>query len=777
MPCPGEGAGPLAGLRVVDASWGMPGSVATCLLADFGADVVKLERPGGPAPEADTHRPTLDRGKRSIEVDLWSPDGLELAHDLIAGADVLVEAFGARNPLPSAETLERNAALVHCRIVGYGPGPWADRPAYEALVAARMGFMAEQPGHRKGPIFLGHPSISYTTGFLAVIATLAALRAREVTGAGQQATVSMLDGVLAQAPMNWWYSENEASYRDTEEKGHFGHRRLLLDMYRCADGEHIMVHSGGQGGFKAMMEVLGVGEHFRTITDAPEMSVPLDDDELVVARQVVPTLWASRPRDEWLRLLRARDVACVPVLRPGEVLRHEQVRHLGLATTVPDPDRGELLQVAPCIRFSDTPAPALRPAPRVGEHNAGIPELRERARQRVRTVPEAAPLRHALEGLTVLDFSTFFAAAYGAKLLGDLGADVIKVEPVEGDPMRPLPDPFEACQRGKRTIAVDLRTAEGRQVAHELVRKADVVVHNLRPGKAEKIGLGYEELRRIRPQLIYCYQPGWGASGPDAHRKSFAPLMSALTGLMFAAAGADNPPVRRARASEDYYGGFLGAAAVLMALQVRARTGRGQYVEAAQLAASLFATMEHSLDAAGGRVPGPVLDSDQHGFGPLHRLFPTADGMVCVAVVGARARLRLAALLEAGAGAEDMELSELLAARLAGLPGEEAVALLDSHRIPCEVARDIPFMPDFFWQDWVVDEGKVFEHEGHPIWGYIREVGQVMSLSDTPGVQRGPGPLLGHHTLEILGELGRTEHEIDELIATGVVAAAAEETG
>lgn len=778
-------AGPLRGLTVYDASWGMPGSVASLLLADFGARVVKVERPGG-GPDADgTARKAWDRGKWSVEVDLTTGPGVECLSGLLGGADVFIESFSPAHPAAAqfspAATSALNPGLVHCTISGYGPsGPWRDRPGFDALVAAQMGFMAEQPGHRPGPIFLGHPSVGYTTGFLAAIGILAALRARHVTGVGQGVEVSLLDGVLGQAPMNWWFTEKEASYLSTPEKGHFGHRRLLLDMFRCADGEYLMVHSGGQGSFKALMDVLGVGDRFREIRGEAEMGVPLDDDEFEVARKVVPTIWPSRPRAEWLEMLAARDIAAVPVLRPGEVLHHEQVEHAGLTVEIEDPQLGSLRQVAPPIRFSATPAGVPAPAPRSGEHNDRLGSLRAAPR---RTTAPGAPrsLRHALEGVRVLDFSVFFAGAYGAKLLSDLGADVIKIEAVDGDPMRPLPDPFEGCQRGKRTIALNLRADSGRAVAHQLVAGADVVIQNLRPGKAEHLGIDYETLRRVRADLVYCHQPGWGGTGPYAQQKSFAPLMSALTGLMHMAAGAGNPPVRRARASEDYYGGFLGAVGVLMALAHRDATGQGQFLEASQLNASLFAVIEQFVDGAGRLVSDTELDQDQLGIHPLYRLFRARDAWLCVACVGERAARRLAGALDLAVeekvppGEWSLRLSAALAARLEGMTGDEAFKLLDGSRIPCEIVAEAPYMPDFFWQDWAVDAGKVFVHEDHPVWGYIREVGQVIGLTRTPGLQRGPGPLLGEHTREILAELGYTPEETDKLVHSG--AAFSDQTG
>lgn len=755
-------AGPLDGLLVVDASWGAPGAISSMLLADYGARVVKVERPGTPPLVDPVARKAWERGKWSIEADLRDPAGRAMVHDLLRRADVLIESAAgeaAALGLDRFTTAVLNERLVHAAITPYGPdGPWVDRPGWDALVAARMGFMAEQPGHRPAPVFLGHPSVSYTTGFLTAIGVLAAVRARHLTGRGQRVDVSLLDGVLGQAPMNWWFTEKDESYLDTEEKGHFGHRRVLIDLFECRDGEYLMIHCGGQGAFKAAMEVLGVGAEFQTITDQVEMAVPLNDHEFHIARKVVPALWAQRDRDEWVELLNARDVAVVPVLRPGEVLDHEQVRHADLVVELDDPDHGTVRQAGPGVRFRATPAATPRPAPRPGEHTDRLDELLSTVP--VPTEPPTQPeLPHALSGLKVLDFSQFMAAAYGAKYLADLGADVIKIEPPIGDTMRSLPDPFEACQRGKRAIVIDLATDEGRTAVYKLVAQVDVVIHNMRPGKAEKLGIGYDDLKAVKPDLIYCYQPGWGSTGPSVMRKSFAPLLSALTGLMFAAAGEGNPPVRRARASEDYYGGFLGACSVLMALEHRNRTGEGQYLESPQLHSSLFAVSEHLTDGEGNRIAGVGLDSAQRGLTPLYRLFPTTDDWLCVAAVGDGAVRRLADRLgvaeapvvdDAHIAAVGVALEDYAVTATAMQVG----ALLDKADIAYEVARDRPYMPDFFWEEWALESQHVFEQFDHADWGYMREVGLTIRLSDTPGHQLGPGPLLGEHDDEVFGELG-----------------------
>ena len=378
--------------------------------------------------------------------------------------------------------------LVYCSISGYGQdGPWRDRPGFDCLVAAKLGVMAEQGGHREGPIFLGHPSIGYGTAFLATIGILSALRARHITGAGQHVDTSLLDSVVAQSAMNWWWNAHDVSYlaRSGSELG-FGRNRIITDLFLCQDNEYLMIHTGGDGGFKRTMDILGVGECVRAI-DGPEMAVALDDDEYHAARHLAPAAFGSRPRAEWVELFHAADLAALPVLRPTEVLLDDQVAHAGVVIELPDQQGRPLRQVGPAVMFRGSPPATPAPAPAVGAHDVGevLASLPVPTGRGPGDPAAGGPLTHALDGLRVLDFSGFFAAAYGAKLLSDLGADVIKVETLGGDQMRPMPDLFEASNRGKRNLAVDLKSAEGRAVVARLVATTDVVIHNLRPGKAE----------------------------------------------------------------------------------------------------------------------------------------------------------------------------------------------------------------------------------------------------------------------------------------------------
>lgn len=774
--------GPLDGLVVVDATWGLSTGLAGMLLADYGARVIKVERPGTVRASERAMRAFVDRSKWSVALDLDATDDQQRIRALLSQADVFIESFGpggARARGLDHDTLAAEfPELVTVSFTGYGDvGPWANDPGFEALLNARMGMMAEQRAHRDGPTFLGHPTVSYGGAFMLVIGTLAALHARKQTGRGQHVDTSLLDGMLTIASMNWWWNEKDISYlaRSGNVKG-FGSKRLITDPFQCADGNWLIPHTGGPGSFKRMMDLLGFGDRIRAI-DGPEMTVPLDADELVVARDLVPDAFRSRTRDEWVELFNDNDIACLPILAPHEVFDDPQVIHAGIVADIDDVELGPIRQVGPVIRFRDTPPAAPVRAPRVGEHQ-------DKAFQVTRSAQWAptgsAPIKHALQGVRIVDFSSFFATGFAAKLLGDLGADVVKVEPLRGDEMRPLGDLWEASQRGKEGISIDLRTAQGQEIAHRLVAEADVVMINFRPGKAEKVGLGYEQLREINPNIVYTYLPGFGSSGPKAGLKSFAPLQSGFAGVNLIASGAGNAPIRRAVGNEDLYNGFLGAISVLMGLVSRQNNGAGQYIESPQLHSSLFVRSEHGATKDGQPLGAFRLDADTTGWSPLYRLHRTRDGWIVIAAIGERAFAALATALSHPEWVSDERfateqarfdnsdaLTDVLVARFGELATAEAAAVLAAAGVPAEIPAEDPYMPELLWEEWATETGRVIEHH-HPEYGWCREVGLTVRLSQTPGLVRAPSPMLGQHTVAVLTRLGYDAAQIDDMIAQHV---------
>lgn len=787
--------GPLQGLIVVDISNVMSGCIAGVLLADHGAEVLKVEPRGG---NHFAHRPMRkgwDRGKKSVELDIGNADDLARIKTLAASADILMHSLEQPEAralgLDSAGLSAANPGLIVCALTAYGQDtPFRDRPYGESLVAAKFAGMLEKGSpYRDGPLYMGHPALHYGQAFVAVIDALAALRARRVNGSGQDVESSLLDSFLAQSPMNWWWHPDNLSYIKRPAKASktgtpFGHTRLVTTKFECADGEYLQMHTGGVGSFKRAMDILGFGDRVQAI-DGPEMGVPLSDDEYQVARVEIYDAFKKKPRAEWLKLFHAADVAALPVLRPAEVLLDEQIQFVGQCVELPDADYGTIYQAGPAIRFRRSGGAHIEPAPAVGAHNAELPALLARA-ARGAVTGSGKPVAHALQGVRILDLSSFFACGYAGKLMSDMGADVIKVETPSGDQMRPLPDPFEGCQRGKRGIVVNLKTPEGLEIVRKLVETADVVMHNMRPGKAEKLGIGYDDLAAIKPDLIYAYLPGYGATGPKSKLKSFAPLISGFCGLLYEGAGEGNPPIPSVWGNEDYNNGFLGAVGVLMALENRARTGKGDYLECPQVHSSLFTTSEHFLDAQRKTVYGLRMDKEQMGFSALDRLYRTGDdGWMCIACesdanfhalcsgIGqpqladdprfATARARTA---------NDAALLEILVPWFAGLSRTDAFARLDAAGAAVEIAADDHWLPDFIEKSpWGEATGRVFD-QPQSIHGHIREVGIVNRLFGTPALHKGPAPHLGEHTREILRELGYADAQIETLIAGRKVLAA-----
>ncbi len=399
------------------------------------------------------------------------------------------------------------------------------------------------------------------------------------------------------------------------------------------------------------------------------------------------------------------------------------------------------------------------------------------------TAPSPSP--PPLDGLRVLDLSSHLAGPYCSMLLGDLGADVIKVErPEGGDEARGMPPfvggqsaPFMIFNRNKRSLALNLKAREAREIVSKLVNRADVVLENMKPGAAERLGLGYRDLAASHPRLIYCSISGFGQTGPYRERGGFDLIAQGMSGLMSITGEEDGPPLRVPLPISDLSGGMFAVIGILAALAARERTGRGQLVDTSLLEAPIaLSVYEAAQYFSTGEVPQRL--GAGHRTSAPYQAFRTKDGWITVGGAAQHLWLRLCNVL----GVEHLSADPRFATNAERVKQRNALAALLQERLERETsahwlerleAEGIPAGPvstyDQVFADPHVLHRKMVVEMQHPAAGRTRGLGIPIKLSATPGAIRRPAPLLGQHTAEILGELGYIPADRERLKAKGVI--------
>jgi crotonobetainyl-CoA:carnitine CoA-transferase CaiB-like acyl-CoA transferase len=797
----------LAGIRVLDLSTGPVGGFATMVLADFGADVVKVEPPGGDRFRALATSPLWLRGKRSTVIDLSTDDGREQVYSLVETADVLVVSGlpgrSSRWGLDPARTFELNASLVHCSITPWGRrGPYAEFPGYEGLVAAKSGrmlaFAAQLP--REGPVYAAVPVASHAASHGAVHGVLAALLAREGSGRGQRVETSLLQGIL---PYDLWAALLHQLLARTDQPP--PDPKLVGGMMPTLNYHPVLAKDDRWIQCGNLLEHL-----FLSFLDAIDLLAELLEDGTF---QGPPATWSwdaiERARDrillrmrektaaEWMEIFRGNgNVAAEPFLDIREALDLPDLVDNGAVVEVEDPDRGSVRQIGPIARLTETPAVPVTPAPRIGEHTDEV--LSE-----VRPRTEVAPLQVSMDAgpladITVLEIATVIAAPLATSLLADLGARVIKVEPITGDPYRHLLPRGELAVKtnaGKESICIDLKSERGKDLLRELVRRADALVHNFRPGVPERLGFGYDQACELRPGIVWVALNGYGPDGPSARRPATHPVMGAAAGGAVYQAGAalavrcetlgeireiSRQLMQANEANPDPTSSVVGASATLLALLARKRHGIGQAVFVDMLTANACANADYFLQYE-GKPPRPPLDPDLYGLEACYRLYAAKEGWVFLAVPSDRDFARFCAAVDRDDLARDPRFSErearrehddALTAEIAFLFQQRDAnsweTLLSERNVGC-VRADGASVGEFFTDDPHILANGLAPRCRHARFGKLRRWGPLTTVDGAlPGY--GPSPLAGEHTDALLEELGHTVAEIARLREAGVVA-------
>jgi crotonobetainyl-CoA:carnitine CoA-transferase CaiB-like acyl-CoA transferase len=389
---------------------------------------------------------------------------------------------------------------------------------------------------------------------------------------------------------------------------------------------------------------------------------------------------------------------------------------------------------------------------------------------RVRT-PEPDPVPAGpLAGVRVLDLGVIIAAPFASTILANFGADVIKVEPLQGDSFRPYGLAFVGYNQGKRSLCLDLKHAEGREVFHDLVRASDVVCDNFRLGVLERLGIDFRALRAINPRLISASVTAYGAEGALARDPGFDPLLQARSGLMHAQGGSDEPVFHQIPVN-DTASAMVTAFAICAALYARERTGRGQRIETS-LASQSVLCQSQEFTWFEGRPPASMGGRDCLGFGALERFYACADGWLalsCHTAEQAAAVLAAAGDEAPGPQPRDEPWDGALAARLAdAFKGRPRDALLRELR-----GRGVPAAPVTSLEEMAThplhEANRFFAEIDDARFGRLHAVRAFADFERMPGRFSRSAPRLGEHGAEVLRELGYDAARIASLAERGAI--------
>lgn len=773
---------PLAGIRVVTTANALPTAVVGQVLADAGAEVWLLEPPGGSRLRSQPAWKFWARGQRSLEVDLTDASARELVRALIDRSDVFVDGWGtgvaSRLGLDADDLRASNPALVHARISAFGDdSPLAALKGWESIVMAAIGASTSFSllTSRPGPAFVSVPFCSVSAAHHALRGILGALVERERSGAGQAVAVSLAHSFLAYDTWNWLLLVLADRYeRAFESAPPFDTANLVpntsfvfrLLVALSADGQWLQFSQTTERLWEAFLRACSLDPTDDVVRDAP-----LSEDPAVRVAFWEQLLAAVRSRtvDEWLEVFDHDPDVWADTFRAGpSALTHPQL--LADDRVVRDQDGflvpAELAQSARWTEFSIAPPPALGADNRAAARVATT-RITTRA---TRAVSEGSNDEPALAGVTVVELGSFFAAPFGATLVAEQGARVIKVEPPEGDAIRnlmPFPDLAGVkVLQGKESVVLDLDDDADRTVLEALVRRADVVLQGYRAGVAERMGISADDLLALNPELVYVSAPGYGGGPPCGRKPAFAPTMGAASGLAVRnIGGAECLPLgpdldldEVKRTSIRLAAGAMGPAnadglaalgvgtAMLLGLVGQVRHGGGNVLHTSMLSTVTLALADSNVDDGSGTRAD--VDPDLLGLAPWHRLYATADGWLMIAALADDERAALAAhtgaTLDDGGGA----LEQFFLAA----PTRAHEGTLRAAGVPCVAVVDEPADRYVVLGEVGVDHGWVTTAQ-HALLDEYPRVTAYVNFSRSRSAL-GPAPTLGEHTDAVLTELG-----------------------
>ena len=821
----------LDGLRVLDLSTPL-GEATGRILADLGAEVIKVEPPGGcearfappfvTPPSAKAPRPEPGRGdaeqslfwrawglgKRSVVLDLDAKDDRARFFALVETADILIESSTpgemAARGLGYEDLSTRNPMLLYVSVSPFGQdGPYAKHPATDLTISAAGGMLNATGDGDRPPVPIGLPETAHLGATQAAADVLMALYSRNRSGEGQHLDSSIQAAVL-------WSLMNLTGFAAIDgEMPNFGDDRAgrtgsmnvfpgldLPVIEACKDGHvAIVLVLGAQGalGFTNCMK--WIGEQGGLDADLMEVEWMTWIQDLHEGKLELAT--ALRGVEQFKAFLKTMTKAEIqdqavkgkwlisPINVAPDLLADPQLLARDFWVEV----AGEK-QAGPFARLGRTPIEYDRPAPRLGQDQALVDSLDRRPS--APTVSKPAPREQAFEGLKVADFSWIAAGPLITKDLANLGATVLRVEtesrvdtlrfipPWIGDPGTTTGHAAANMNQSKLGIAIDFTKPEGLAVAHRMVEWADVVVENFTPGTAERLGLGYDQLREIKPDIVMLYSCMRGQTGPERKHTGFGIHGAALGGFTGITGWPDRKPVSPWGAYTDFISPRYALSALCAALHYRDQTGEGQLIDLSQIEAAIHHLGPTILDH---QRTGRVLEQPGHDseWGCPHGVYRTAETERFVALE-ARTPEQWRALcgVVPGLAALGDDALDGIDARLARRDEIDAIVTEWAARQKCFEVADrlresgvpayVPLRSRDYHADPQLAAREFFIELDHGGMGRQFFDAPVTKFSRTPARPTRAGPLIGEHTFEVMKEiLGYSDEEISDIAAKGAL--------
>lgn len=801
----------LDGVRVVDLGWGIAGGYATKLLADAGADVVKVELPDGDPlrgysasfSPVDDHGPLfgfLNTTKRGVVLDYRTAEGRDRLLELYASADLVIERSepGALEALgvgwESLASQRPDATMVSVSNFGRG-GPWSQRPANEFTLMAIAGSTATRGQPGRIPFNAGGRIGEWMGGLTAAVAATAALRRARRTGIGDHVDLSLLETITPTCTnvQTLWGSFT----------GDYDTKALLEvpSVEPTRDGYvGFCVFTGQQW------------QDFTVLVGQPEWA---DDPQLatmggrIAAGESIAGAvrdWTSaRTTEEVVRDAILLRIPVAPIGNGANLPELDQFTQRGVY--VPHPGGGF---VQPRVPYRNTTHPpvAFRPAPRLGQHTddvlgqLGAGAGSDAAARPAGTDPTASADALPLDGVRVVDMTAFWAGPYGTLVLAALGADVIHIESVQrpdgmrfGSARTPADDQwweygptFHHANVGKRSVTLDLTRPEGMELLHKLIGVSDALVENFSPRVIDQFGLDWDTVSALNPRLVMVRMPAFGLDGPWRNRVGFAQTMEQVSGMCWLSGYPDTAP-QLARGPSDPLAGLHAAYAVICGLHARERTGGGSFVEATMVETALNAAAEQVVEySATGHLMSR--EANHHPHACPQGVYSGCDGrQIALSVetdqhweglLAAVPELELDRVPASAALADRFAARHAFDERLsrwcADLPAADVVERLISFGVPAaelEISRGGDRNPQ-------VNARGFYEPVEHPLAGTHRFPAIPVRFGRQPDRWfTRPAPMLGEHNAEVLGDLlgldgdDLARLEAAQIIGTGPVFAPA----